>query len=294
MYKAPCLQSGPPDGTHRGSRTLAALCTGTGSTPCASSRGHKSRHHIIPIRHKPAGHQGRSPRRQKGDCPAAGFFRALRDRGRRTALSFVSALSLSSSHVFPWSAVFLLLRTGNPGTWRIWPQKSRHVTLCRLAQSPPDRGPVPGTGGGQIGLPGRYPNAACARIRHKGACLFQDCRRVFWGLPAGFPGEDGGCRPRLGSVLAQSVQRGTSCLKKMPAKKACRSFLSTFSAKYPDKDCCTLRCSGKMQSSLPVCEGQHKEGGFCHCLCDKRMARGMKWAFAARSRTFHKKEQTFF
>ena len=149
-------------------------------------------------------------------------------------------------------------------------------------------------GGGQIGLPGRCPNAACARIRHKGACLFQDCRRVFWGLPAGFPGEDGGCRPRLGSVLAQSVQRGTSCLKKMPAKKACRSFLSTFSAKYPDKDCCTLRCSGKMQSSLPVCEGQHKEGGFCHCLCDKRMARGMKWAFAARSRTFHKKEQTFF
>ena len=109
-----------------------------------------------------------------------------------------------------------------------------------------------------------------------------------------FPEEDGGCRPRLGSVLAQSVQRGTSCLKKMPAKKACRSFLSTFSAKYPDKDCCTLRCSGKMQSSLPACEGQHKEGGFCHCLCDKRMARGMKWAFAARSRTFHKKEQTFF
>lgn len=105
-------------------------------------------------------------------------------------------------------------------------------------------------GGGQIGLPGRCPNAACARIRHKGACLFQDCRRVFWGLPAGFPGEDGGCRPRLGSVLAQSVQRGTSCLKKClqrrPAGASCQRFLQNILIKtvalYVVLAKCSLLC----------------------------------------------------
>lgn len=127
-------------------------------------------------------------------------------------------LLLMCSHGLPSSSCCGRGTLGHGGSGR---KKAGMSPCADLHKVPLTEALFRALGGGQIGLPGRCPNAACARIRHKGACLFQDCRRVFWGLPAGFP--RGGWRLQASFGLSF----GTVCAKrnKLSEKNACKEGL---------------------------------------------------------------------